>query len=64
MTEMIICGLTSFEKKIIKLHKGECKWCMNYFDEQDKETGEWIPCTKKHYPNLNNDCIEWVIDTR
>ena len=64
MTEMIICGLTSFEKKIIENHRGECEWCNNYYDKTD-EKGNWLQCSKGHEDgNLNNDCKDWRLDTR
>ena len=61
--EIIVCGLTEFENKIIREHKGECRYCQHYYDVLD---GRTVPCGKGHMlsENKGNGCKDWFIDTR
>lgn len=71
-TEIIVCGLTEWEKKEIREHKGECKHCMHYESfVQRGFNGEKIPvllCIKngerKRLKEEKTDCEDWFLDTR
>ena len=50
--EIIICGLTDWERQEIKEHKGECKHCMYYDWFYDGATGEHYRRCDKFKTNL------------
>ena len=64
MTDMTICGLTEWENKEIKEHKGECRHCM--YNETWHDKGEIIRMCKKkgHLKEFKDDCNDWVLDMR
>ena len=69
MGNTIVCGLTEWEKKEIKEHKGECKHCMHYlgYTVNTAWDNDWfvVHCDKKgNLPKLQTDCEDWVLDTR
>ena len=63
---IFICGLTEWEKEIVKEHEGECLFCMYLTCYADKDTrvnfcrkdGE-----KKLLKELKTDCKDWFLDT-
>jgi len=61
---IIVCGLTEWERKIVKEHKGECEWCI--FNETFYNKECMVPfCEKKgRLKEFKNDCEEWQLDTR
>ena len=56
--EIIICGLTEWEKSIIKEHRGECSYCM------DLEYNDYCTARDVLLDGRLNDCEDWRLDTR
>ena len=65
MSDMVVCGLTSWEKREVKEHKGECRHCMHWdtFGCGDELVNV---CSKGHLidGDLRTDCDDWFLDTR
>ena len=67
MSTIIVCGLTDYENKIVKEHKGECKYCIHYDSFYDGSTGNLHYRCDKHKVRIKEpktDCKDWVLDTR
>ena len=64
MTDMIICGLTDWEMKEIREHKGECRHCT--YNETWHDKDEIIIECAKHglLDEFKTDCKDWSLDMR
>lgn len=62
---LIVCGLTEWERKEIKEHKGECKYCMHNDSFYNKD-GLTRFCSKRNerLEKEETDCKDWLLDTR
>lgn len=65
--ELIICGLTEWEKQTIKEHKGECRYCEHFDGFMDH--GDIVDiCSKEGKRKIlldkKNDCKDWKLDMR
>ena len=61
---IIICGLTEWEKEMMK-DKGKCRACMyndSYFDR--KEHVQFCGKTHQRLKSEKTDCQDWQLDTR
>ena len=65
MSTIIVCGLTDYENKIIKEHKGECKYCMHNESFMTSRNTLVRECSKKGpLYEFKTDCKDWMLDTR
>lgn len=62
---IIVCGLTEWEKKEIREHKGECKHCMhNESFRTARDTVVKLCLKKGMLKDFETNCKDWVLDTR
>ena len=64
MVDIIVCGLTEWEKEMMK-DKGKCRACMH--NDSFFEKKELIRfCSKKdeQLEKEETDCKDWLLDTR
>ena len=61
---IIVCGLTDYEKKIVKEHKGKCEYCMHNETFYNKECMVPFCDMKGRLKEFKDDCEDWVLDTR
>lgn len=64
MADIIICGLTDYEKKEIREHKGECRYCE--YNESWFDRGEVVKECRKNgrLDQFKTDCKDWKLDMR
>lgn len=62
---IIVCGLTEWEKKEIREHRGECKHCIHNESYVTHRETLVRQCSKKGFlKDFETDCKDWVLDTR